>query len=417
MRGLNRSTAAGLALLACIAAKTSWAQTVPNCSDATMFPNPIYITGSTAYQPTAGLFAVQMMNLAGADKSTIIYQNGLGSCDGPPAIMGGAMLTGTASVWTPGPNFATDKTSVSKASCTLDSTHAADVGASDIFWKNCPNLSGAAQPSDIKDFQGPAQAMIFVVSAPMNTTFTAMSALEAQLIWGCGMGGMVTPFDDNMGIQQRNMNSGSQGIVAKSINVPPTAFFGKMNNGGGDVVTSLTSYVMSHSANKAIGFVAGDLFDQQRTVQFPVAFQQFNQSKAYYADSSRDAKDRANVRDGHYGVWGPEHFFVKVDGSGNPTNAAAAKFIGATFGSMYASAFNYIELQSLAGVIPQCAMKVARDDDGILGPIKPKTDNADPCGCAFEKFRTGTTGASCVACPNGNSDCFGGKTCHHGYCE
>ena len=70
---------------------------------------------------------------------------------------------------------------------------------------------------------------------------------------------------------------------------------------------------------------------------------------------------------------------------------------------MYSSAFNYIELESLAGVIPQCAMKVTRDDDGILGPMKPKTDNTNPCGCAFEKFRTGVT--SCTACPNGNSDC------------
>jgi hypothetical protein len=415
MNGRKGLIPAGVAALASLVTGTSWGQTVPNCSDATMFPNPIYLSGSTAYQPTAGLFAVQMAGLSGTDKATIVYQNGLGSCDGPVAIMSGSMLTGTASVWTAGPNFATDKTSVTKVSCTLDGTHAADVGPSDIFWKNCPNLAGVTQPSDIKDIQGPAQAMIFVVSAPANTNFTAMSALEAQLIWGCGMGGMVTPFDDNNGIQQRNSSSGSQGIVAKAINVPPTTFFGKMNSGGGDVVSSITSYVMSHSPTKAIGFIAGDLFDQNRTAFYPVAFQAFNQNKAYYADSSRDAKDRKNVRDGHYGVWGPEHFFVKVDTTGNVTNAAAAKFVGATFGSMYASAFNYIELQSLAGVIPQCAMKVSRDDDGILGPIKPKTDNTDPCGCAFEKYRTGVT--TCTACPNGNSDCSGGKTCHHGYCE
>lgn len=412
MKGLRRSLAIGLAVFGCLVARTSWGQ---NCSDTTMFPNPIYITGSTAYQPTAGLFAAQLANLTGTDKVTIVYQNGLGSCDGPASIMSGSMLSGTASVWTPGANFATDKTSVAKSSCTLDSTHGANVGASDIFWKNCPNLAGVTQPADIKDFQGPAQAMIFVVAAPQNSTFTALTALEAQLIWGCGMGGMVTPFDDNTGIQQRNSNSGSQGIVAKAINVPPTAFFGKMNNGGGDVVSSLATYVASHSPNKAIGFIAGDLFDQNRAALYPVAYEAFNQNKAYYADSSRDAKDRKNVRDGHYTVWGPEHFFVKVDTSGNTTNPAAAKFIGATFGTMYSSTFNYVELQSLAGVIPQCAMKVTRDDDGILGPIKPKTDNANPCGCAFEKFKTGLT--TCTACPNGNGDCTGGKTCHFGYCE
>ena len=145
------------------------------------------------------------------DKATIVYQNGLGSCDGPAGIMSGSMLTRHRERLDAGPNFATDKTSVTKASCTLDGTHAADVGPTDIFWKNCPNLSGVAQPADIKDFQGPAQAMIFVVSAPQNSGFTAMSALEAQLLWGCGMGGMVTPFDDNNGIQQRNPNSGLAG--------------------------------------------------------------------------------------------------------------------------------------------------------------------------------------------------------------
>ena len=415
MRSRKSLVATGLAVLGCLVGKTSSGQTVPNCSDATMFPNPIYIAGSTAYQPTAGLFAAQLANLSGTDKVTIIYQNGLGSCDGPAAIMSGSMLTGTASVWTPGANFANDITNVVKGSCTLDSTHAADVGPSDIFWKNCPNLSGVDQPTTIKDIQGPAQAMIFVVAAPQNTSFTAMSAEEAQLIWGCGMGGMVSPFDDPNGIMQRNANSGSQGLVAKAINVPPTLFFGKTNAGGGDVVTSLSAYVASHNPNKAIGFIAGDLFDLNRTTLYPVAFRAFNQTKAYYADSSRDAKDRKNVRDGHYAVWGPEHFFVTVDGTGNITNPAAAKFIGATFGTMYQSSFDYIQLESLAGVIPQCAMKVTRDDDGILGPVKPKTDVTDPCGCAFEKARTGLT--SCTACPNGNGDCSGGKTCHHGYCE
>ena len=123
---------------------------------------------------------------------------------------------------------------------------------------------------------------------------------------------MVTPFDDINGIQQRGPTSGSQGLVAKEINVPPTAFFGTLNSGGGNVVSSIAAYVMTHNPNKAIGFIAGDLFDTNRTALYPVAFQQFNQTKAYYADSSRDAKDRKNVRDGHYGVWGPEHFFVKA---------------------------------------------------------------------------------------------------------
>ena len=148
-------------------------------------------------------------------------------------------------------------------------------------------------------------------------------------------------------------------------------------------------------------------------IAFQVAFRGFNQIKAYYADSSRGAGDRKNVRDGHYVAWGPEHFFVTVDSMGAPVSPAAAKFLGATFGTMYQSNFDYVNLESRAGVIPQCAMQVTRNADG--GPILPKTDNTDPCGCFYEKVRTGLT--SCTACPNGNADCTGGKTCHHGYCE
>ena len=65
--------------------------------------------------------------------------------------------------------------------------------------------------------------------------------------------------------------------------------------------------------DQAIGFLAADSYDANRTMLNALAFQAFGQSKAYYADSTADAFDKRNVRDGHYVVWGPEHFFVAVD--------------------------------------------------------------------------------------------------------
>ena len=41
-----------------------------------------------------------------------------------------------------------------------------------------------------------------------------------------------------------------------------------------------------------------------------LAFQANGQTKAYYADSTSGARDRQNVRDGHYPIWGPVHFFT-----------------------------------------------------------------------------------------------------------
>lgn len=399
----------GVAVGSLLFARTSWGQAVPNCEDTTMFPNPVYLVGSTAYQPTARTFAIKLAALTGADQLTVIYQNGFGSCAAPDALLNDTMLTGTAqAIYAEGPNYATDPTNVTASNCALNGMHTADVGISDIFWPNCPGV--AAQPATIKDFQGPAQAMILVVPSA-NTTFTAMSAEMGQLIWGCGQGGMVSPFTDNLGIMQRNSGSGTQGIVAKAINVPPTAFYGVMNAGGGNMLTSLANYAATGDPNKAIGFLAGDAFDQNRTALNPVAFQGFNQTQAFYADSTKDAKDRRNLRDGHYVVWGPEHFFAKVDASGAPTSPAAAKFLGSQDGTMYQSAFDFVLLQALAGVVPQCAMKVKRLDDG--GPVMPNTVT-NPCGCYYEFVRTGAT--TCTPCPNGN-ECTGGTTCNYGYCE
>jgi len=51
--------------------------TNPSCNDATMFKNPIYLTGSSAFEPTASRIAVKLSALA--TPYTVIY-NSTGSC-------------------------------------------------------------------------------------------------------------------------------------------------------------------------------------------------------------------------------------------------------------------------------------------------------------------------------------------------
>src|SRR5215471_4400141 len=252
MRRGKRLIAIGGAALGCLLARTTWAQGVANCST---LPNPVYITGSTAYQTAAGIFAAKLAAITDTSlQLTIVYANnsGQGSCNGPPAIMTGANLTGTALTWMTGPN-PNDPTSVTSANCTLDGTHPADIGISDIFWESCVNPAAPATlPTDIKGFSGPVQAMVFVVPAG-NTSFTAMSAEEARLIWGCGSGGMVSPFLNSMKILQRNDTSGTQGIVAKAIGVSPSKFFGTSTNAAG-IVGMLSND--SSFLDTGIGFIA-----------------------------------------------------------------------------------------------------------------------------------------------------------------
>jgi hypothetical protein len=393
------------------------AHALPMCSDTTMVgPNPIYLSGSSAFETTASYMAVKLSALTGADQVTLIY-SATSSCDGPTNIRDGKALSGNADYFTP--NADATKPPV-KNSCVLDLGTKADVGISDIFYPNCPG-NDPTIPAGLSDVQGPVQAMIIIVPKS-NTAQTAITAAEGQDIWGCGMSGGVVPFTDGttpnadptmdmQSTQQRNSGSGTQGIVGHAINVPVTAFKGKTNAKGGDLVTSLLA---APHQDQAIGFLAADTFDQNRDKLNALAFEAFGQMKAYYADSMSASFDKRNVRDGHYVVWGPEHFFVAVDGTGAITNPKAAKFTGWISGTVTTPAFNYVDIMATANIIPQCAMKVKRDQDGP--PVKQYTPPA-PCGCHWEAVATKTsTPPGCTACQT-DGDCTGGKKCSFNFCE
>jgi hypothetical protein len=399
--------AGGATTFACLLAGAAHAQTVPNCDDATMFPNPIYVTGSSAFEQTAANMAVRLATLTGTDKVTIIYKTST-SCEGANAIRDNVTLAGTADIFTP---KATDAKIgvINKGACTLDhSVTKADVGVSDVYYDNC---TGGGLTATMTDVLGPAQAMIFIVPST-NTTNTNLTAEEAQDIWGCGMKSGVTPFTSEVDIQQRNKDSGTQGIVAKAINVPPAAFKGKPNSAGGDLVTSL----LAADPNAAIGFLAADSFDTKRTQLSALAFRGFSQTKAYYADSTAALFDKKNVRDGHYVVWGYEHFFAPIDATTKAiTNPKAANFIGWVAGTKTTAAFDHVDVEATSGVIPQCAMQVKRSADG--GPLSRYTPAAGTaCGCKFESIATKTAAPTgCTAC-TADGDC-GTKKCSHGFCE
>jgi hypothetical protein len=424
MKFLRTLIAGGAAACASLLAGAAHAQaTLPACSDATMVgPNPVYLSGSSAFEPTAGFMAIKLNGaaVADADKVTLVY-SATSSCDGPKNIRDAAALTGNADYWIIDPDPTKPAGTPKKLSCTLDAGTKADVGVSDIFYENCPG-NDPTIPAGLVDVQGPVQAMIFIVPES-NTAQTNLTAAEAQDIWGCGMSGGVAPFTDGatpnadptmdmQSTQQRNSGSGTQGIVAKAINVPPTAFKGKTNAKGGDLVTSLLA---APHQDQAIGFLAADSYDATRTKLNALAFQAFTQKRAYYADSAIDTFDKRNVRDGHYVVWGPEHFFAAGPDKDHLTNTKASKLIGWINGTVATSAFKFIDIEATANVIPQCAMKVTRDQDG--GNVKPYKPMS-PCGCYWESIATKTaTPMGCTPCAS-QADCTAsGKTCSNTFCE
>ncbi len=383
----------------------------PSCGDATMFPNPIYLTGSTAFQPVIQAMAAQLNNRT--TKITLIYL-GSGSCAGASAVAAQTALTGNALYF---PNATTT------ANCSLDATSPkADVGISDVFYETC---GVGTRPAGVGDFPGPAQAMLFVVPSQATNAPTTITAEEAQNVWGCGARGMVSPWTVETAIQQRNSGSGTQNVVARAINVLASSFHGTMNAGGGNMIATLTQTgtpsIVIADLNTAVGFLAADAYDANRSTLKSLAFRGLEQTQAYYADSSATTFDKRNVRDGHYVSWGYEHFLARVDSSGVPSPQAQT-FINWVQGisptdPAFAPNFDPVQLMSGAHVIPTCAMKVQRKSDG--GFLSPYTPSAEPCNCLFEATVNGGTppaGLDCATCTD-STTCNAGKQCHHGYCE
>ncbi len=375
------------------------------CNDTTTLPNPIILTGSSAFEATVKQFAVKLS--AETTPTSIIYQVP-GSCSGVANFA--AALTGTAHYYTL--DSTTTPPSVVTNSCTFAAGQMADLAISDVFLTSCTNVT---PPSTWKDVPGPVQAMLFVVPKS-NTTTQYLTAAEANDLYGCGSGAGIATFTQPNGIFCRDPNSGTQITVADNIDVDPLVMVAPVcvpsTNGTAGVISGVTTYATPMSA---IGFIGADAYDPQRANLNSLAFAWYGQTKAYYSDSGPSVADRKNVRDGHYAIWGYEHMIATVDSTGAFTNQKAANFIGWINGTKTDTTFDAVQVEGAAGTIPTCAMSVQRAKDG--GPLSCYAPT-DPCGCAFEAAITKTTPANCAACTGtGTSTCTGGKACHHGFCE
>jgi hypothetical protein len=399
-KNLRISAALGLGMALAVATPAA-AQTVA-CDDATVNPNPVYLAGSSAFEPTLAQLALQVSAKQGM---SIIYQP-ISSCSGAADIVDSTqVLSGTGDYYVAD---ATKSTGVAIKTCTIPAGTKPVVGVSDVFYESC---TGSSLPATAGEWHGPVQSMLLIVPEA-NVTTTALSYKQAAAIWGCGAKGLQTPFTDETAIQQRTSTSGTQTMVGAAIGVAPTAFKGKSNSGGGGLVTSLLAVA---NPQTAIGILAADAYDPARATLNSVAFQGKGQTKAYYADSDASSVDKSNVRDGHYVIQGPLHFFASATPS-TTTQKVLNWITGATaIDPTDTNNLGYIKTVALAGDVPQCAMKVKNAYDG--GPFSVYTPPVS-CGCYFQKAvnKMTTDPVGCTPCTS-NATCTGGKTCQTGYCE
>jgi ABC-type phosphate transport system substrate-binding protein len=420
-----KTTSLLLALLSAalvVGSRDASAQTVKpppgtNCLDgAAGRGNVVYVTGSSALRP----FLTALAPVVAADNPsyTIIYQS-QGSCAGVAAVYdvdpAKRVIKDVPAAGTKPANYAIFfKSDGAAQECFLDTTGAGEVGTawpnvdlgiSDVFSKSCAYETPPAGIT-IADYFGPIQPMTFVV--PSASSQRSISAEAAYLAFGLGGGGKAAPWIDPSLFFVRNSGSGTQQMLARAIGVPADKWWGLDRGGSAQVRSGLKVILDKETAEKSIGIVSVDIADEERSNLRILAFKAKGQSCGYLPDSTPNTRDKINVRDGHYPIWGPVHLFART--SGGIPNAAAGAFVG-----RFATARvdkTLLDAEITKGLVPQCAMRVARSEEmGPLASFQPQFE----CGCYFDFKANGAT--KCKAC-GGPAEC-GGATpaCNFGYCE
>jgi ABC-type phosphate transport system substrate-binding protein len=365
--------------------------------------NVVVVTGSTALQPF--LTVVAKVLAQNSPPYAIAYQ-GSGSCNGVENIFNPIAARRLVKDTFGRTNLLFEGEKAPTA-CSFGTGVPVDVAISDVFSKSC---NPAYVPSDaIADYLGPVQPMTFVV--PSASTENAISAEMGRVVFGRGSQDMAAkPYVDPALYFVRNFSSGTQQMIARAIQVEAKQWWG-IDRGGSSRVRDLLLAVAPAKATGAVGILSTDFADAERNRLRILAFKDRSQICGYYPDTSVFTRDKRNVRDGHYSIWGPVHLYTPVTG-GVPSPAAAALVTRFALPRLDTPLLDVI---IKAGLVPQCAMKVKRTDE--MGPMATFAPEYQ-CGCYFEAtVPNGAAPDSCIAC-NGPADCpTATPACNNGYCE
>ncbi|MCU1280466.1 MAG: hypothetical protein JWM53_4012 [bacterium] len=378
-----------------------------NCTDSGT--NRIYMFGTSDFAPM--LKAAQPLLSAGTPRYRAIYQ-GASSCAGVISVFDSTkrLMTNPAAGAAPNYAFYFDDNG-QQVNCLLDTAgNTIDIGVSNLFSTTC-NTSTATYVSGttVSDYTGPV--VPFVMSVPSGSTQVSISAEAAHMVFGLGGKGSgtglkdATPWTDPTYYFIRNSGAGSTVLTAQLIGVPKTKFWGVDRLSTDNLRDSMLA---STAAEQSIGILSIDYADKNRGNLRSLYLQSQGQACGYLPDSNKNAFDKMNVRDGHYPLWGYQHFFTPIGPGGVPSDAAKA-FV--TRFSIARLDQGLVDNVISASLIPQCAMKVVRS--GEESDYTRQTGLQ--CGCYFDFKTTGKTDCKQCASP---SDCPSDHSaCNYGYCE
>lgn len=380
--------------------------------DCTTLPNPVYFPATTLLESLLAEVGPVLADEAqvGDDLMTIVHLP-LSSCISYDTHREQMPLVGSAVY------YLADGT---QGTCDIPkgSDVRSDLSAMDVGGVTC--LGGEAPPAELVEFPSHVETLGFVV--PNNSSQTAITATEAYYLmkFGGESERQVPPWTDPNFILVRNPGSSTQLTIGANIGIAGTMWTDALrgHQGSGDVRDAVIAENATGNAGAVIGILNSSKWEAALADMRVLAFQPFNNCfGAVFPDSTSTARDKRNVRDGHYPIWTNLRYIVRTDASGaaisdNGEEAAqrAQRFVDLMTGVASNDALNVADAVISTGNIPTCAMHVAREVDG--GAIA-SFDHPAPCDCFFDEQNGIASG--CQTC-TADTECDGG-TCRFGYCE
>jgi hypothetical protein len=375
------------------------------CADAG--PNVIYMSGTSDFGPL--LKQVTPLLASSTPPYRAVFMPGT-SCGGVNAVFDPALtlikdVPGTATKAANYAYFFDD--AGTQVNCSLDPAgNVVDIGVSNLYATVCNSnyLTGAT----VAGYQGPVVTFGFTV--PAVSTQNAISVEAAHMVFGLGglnpFGPSASPWLDPAYYSIRNSGAGSTALAAELIHVPRTAFWGVDRLSTDNIRDSLNA---SAAPEQSIGILSIDYADKSRGNLRVLYLQGEGQISGFLPDSTATSINKANVRDGHYPLWGYVHFYT-ANLNGAPSPAAGAFVTRFAVPKLDRA---LIDAMIDASLVPQCAMNVARDAE--MGAFLHNPNNYQ-CGCYFDYRTAGKT--SCAPCTTSN-DCppVVAPACNYGFCE
>jgi hypothetical protein len=363
------------------------------CSD--LVPPPLYLMASSAFTLILRTFAQAL-----ASEVTLVYKYDT-SCPSLDSILTGeTKIRGTAVYWSG------DR----QLECDVEQPTLAQIGGCDVAPEAC--VAGYTGSPNLVDEPGPIQVFMFTV--PRASTQTAISAEAAYNVWGFGEESGVEPWTATNLIFKRFFDSGVQQVISATIRLPMNAWRGIPIKGSTEMKPAL---IATNDPERTIGITSADQADAQdtRANLRTLTYQHYDQNCGYLPDSTSGSFDKKNVRDGHYTLWAPYHFYSRKSDRMNDDRIANVinYFTGAK--RLPNPNTDLITTLKQGGLVPSCAMRVEREKEGaVIKPYKPSPS----CGCYYDVTSPGGyTPPECTTCRSDRDCPVERPICSFGYCE